>query len=83
MAKKRDLSRLIEHLQRQTVQQFYMTFEEIEALVGPLPMSAKKYPQWWENGSDAINRPQRKALLLTPYNSFYSPDVGKVRFERR
>jgi hypothetical protein len=85
MAEKRDLSRLVEHLLRQTVQQFDMTFEEIEALIGPLPASAKKYEQWWENGAASANRPQRKAMLQTPSDSYFRPRTapGKVRFERR
>jgi hypothetical protein len=85
MAKKRDLSGLVEHLRRQTVKEFDMTFEEIEALVGGLPMSAKKYEQWWENGAASANRPQRIAMLQTPYDSYFRPRSapGKVRFERR
>ena len=26
-----------------------LTFEEVAALVGGLPRSAYRYPQWWEN----------------------------------
>lgn len=83
MPKKRDLSALVAYLQAQTLSEFHMTFEEIEALVGPLPPSARKYNQWWENGSSSANRPQRAAMLQTPYDTFYSPAVGKVRFVRR
>lgn len=82
MSLKRDLTKLVEHLNQQTSAEFYMTFDEIEALVGPLPLSAKKYNQWWENGRDTANRPQRTAMLQTPYDTFYSPMVGKVRFVR-
>lgn len=80
---KRDFSKLVEYLNRQSATEFYMTFDEIEALTGQLPLSAKKYNQWWENGKEAINKPQRSAILKTPYNTFYSPNVGKVRFVRR
>lgn len=83
MAKKRDLAPLVSHLQAQSASEFCMTFEEIEALVGPLPPSARKYNQWWENGASSANRPQRIAMLQTPYDTFYSPAVGKVRFIRR
>lgn len=83
MQAKLNLSALVKHLQGQTLDEFYMTIEEIESLVGPLPASARKYNQWWANAADTANRPQRKAMLQTPYDTFFRPSGGKVRFERK
>lgn len=40
-----------------------MTFDEIEALVGPLPLSATKYDAWWQNEAANSGHPQAAAWL--------------------
>ena len=39
------------YLERQSVPEITLTFQEIEKIIGePLPPSAYKYPAWWANG---------------------------------
>jgi hypothetical protein len=40
-----------------------LTFDEIERLVGPLPASASKFTQWWENESTGGRHVQARAWL--------------------
>ena len=49
---------LREHLRTRSADEFVMTWDEIEALVGPLPWSAHR-PQWWANGYDLTHSQQR------------------------
>lgn len=80
---KYNLQPLIDHLLSLSVRQTTMSIAEIEALTGSLPMSAGKHPQWWENGAETDNRPQRRAMAKAGLKSFFSPATGKVRFERQ
>lgn len=40
---------LLEHLTRSPASQVEMTFDEIDALVGGLPVSAVRHQAWWSN----------------------------------
>ena len=77
-----NLQPLIDHLLSLSVRETTMSIAEVERLTGPLPMSASKYPQWWENGAETGNRPQRRAMAKAGLKTFFSPTSGNVRFER-
>lgn len=40
-----------------------LTFHEIEALVGPLPASARRYSAWWANEAEGGGHVQARAWL--------------------
>lgn len=81
---KRNYQPLVDYLNGQNLQELYLTFSEIEALISqPLPASAKKYYQFWENGADTANRPQRIAMLKTPFDTKLRTIEGRVLFVRR
>ena len=40
-----------------------MTFDDIEAVVGPLPASARRYPAWWANEVEGGRHVQARAWL--------------------
>ena len=40
-----------------------MTFDDIEQLVGPLPMSASTHPAWWANEAEGGRHVQARAWL--------------------
>jgi len=42
---------LRDHLLKAGAEPVVMTFAEIEALVGPLPRSAREHDPWWQNES--------------------------------
>jgi hypothetical protein len=40
-----------------------VSFEDVEALVGALPASARRYPAWWSNEADGGGQVQARAWL--------------------
>ena len=54
---------LFEYLCRASDAPVELTFDEVERLVGPLPVSATKFKQWWENESTDGRHVQAKAWL--------------------
>jgi hypothetical protein len=57
-----------------------MSFEDVERLVGPLPESAAKYRQWWENGG---HHSQARAWLSAGYKvDDVNQERRRVRFTR-
>jgi hypothetical protein len=68
-------------LQRQTLQQVDMTFDEISDLVGGLPLSASKQAAWWANETDPLHV-QCKAWLEAGYTVQANRGARKVRFSK-
>jgi hypothetical protein len=54
---------LFKLLCRRPDEQLDLSFEEIEAEVGPLPASARKYPAWWANEAEDGRHVQAQAWL--------------------
>jgi hypothetical protein len=54
---------LFEHLCKADDAPITLAFDEIERMVGPLPVSATKYPTWWANEAGAGGHVQAKAWL--------------------
>jgi hypothetical protein len=70
---------LREHLQKQRLREFILTFSEFENIIGRhLPKSADR-PQRWANQKDGV-RPQRDAWKNAGYEAFLIKDEDKVRF---
>lgn len=72
---------LRDHLQRQSLREFELTFAEIDNILGRhLPKSAER-PQWWANQKDGT-RPQRDAWRDAGYDAFLIKGRDRVRFVR-
>ncbi len=60
-----------------------VTFEQIDDLVGGLPMSARKYPEWWANESiDTTTHSHCKSWQAAGYKAEADLNLEKVTFER-
>jgi hypothetical protein len=75
---------LHQHLRRQRLEEFEMTFADIEQRIGAmLPKSAQR-PQWWANVTDpATTHVQRHAWSNAGYDAFLISGRDRVRFRRR
>ena len=72
---------LCDHLKTQKLNEFFLSFTEIEKVLGrSLPKSAVR-PQWWANQIDGI-RPQRDAWRDAGYEAFLIKGADKVRFRK-
>ena len=67
------------YLARQGEDEFELSFEEVERIVGDaLPASASR-PQWWADGDD--NHVQSRSWQSAAYEAFLLPQ-GRVLFRR-
>ncbi|WJR77635.1 hypothetical protein [Bradyrhizobium sp. NP1] len=78
-----DYDALRDHLRRQTLPEFVLSFEEIEAIIGgALPRAAQR-ASWWDSLRSPQERmPQREACLAGGYVATRLPDGKSVRFKR-
>jgi hypothetical protein len=73
---------LYEFLLREPRDDFILTFEEIEEIIGfDLPRSAKR-AEWWDDDTPEHPRDQAQAIHQAGYDSRRTPDGAKVRFRR-
>ena len=79
----RDYDALRDHLKRQSLPEFVLSFEEIEAIIkGGLPRAAQR-ASWWDSlRSPQEKMPQREACLAAGYVATRLPDNKGVRFRR-
>jgi hypothetical protein len=60
-----------------------VSFDELDAIVGGLPRSARTYREWWDNGSTAVH-PQARAWVGAGFMvEAVDIELGVVRFARR
>jgi hypothetical protein len=72
---------LRDHLQRQRLSEFELTFAEIETILGrSLPASAMR-PQWWANQVEGV-RPQRDSWRSAGFDAFLIKGRDRVRFAK-
>lgn len=78
-----DYDALRDHLKRQSLPEFVLSFEEIEAIIGgELPRAAQR-ASWWDSlRSPQEKMPQRVACLAGGYVATRLPDGKRVRFRR-
>lgn len=71
------------YLSRRSDEEFELSFEEVERIVGDaLPMSASR-PQWWANETDpGSSHVQSRSWRNAGYDAFLLPQ-GRVLFRRR
>jgi len=74
---------LYDYLCKQNLQEFMLSFKEIEAIIGDrLPPSAAR-PQWWENATDRnSSHVQSRAWQAARYNAYLVNGSDKVRFAK-
>ena len=73
---------LYEYLLRETRDDFLLTFEEIEEILGfALPRSAQR-AEWWDEDTPEHPRPQSQAIRQAGYDSRRTADGAKVRFRK-
>ena len=72
---------LFEHLCRTPDEALDLAFTDIEALVGPLPASARRHSAWWSNDAGGGGSVQARSWLNAG-REVESVDVrrGRVRF---
>jgi hypothetical protein len=70
------------HLARRSDEEFEISFEEVERIIGDaLPMSASR-PQWWANETPDNSHVQSRSWRNAGYDAFLLPQ-GRVLFRRR
>ena len=73
---------LYEYLIKEKRDDFVLTYDEIEAILGfDLPRSAKR-AEWWDDDTPEHPRDQAQAIHQAGYDSRRSPDGTKVRFRK-
>lgn len=75
---------LRDYLNNQRAAELVLTLDEIEGILGePLPPTARKRPQYWENAEKPEHRPPpNRAAREAGYTAFLMPQEQKVRFVR-
>ena len=78
-----DYDALRNYLKKQTLAEFVLTFEEIEAIIdAALPRAAQR-ASWWDTlRSPQEKMPQREACLAGGYVATRQADGKSVRFKR-
>ncbi|AMN38610.1 DUF7662 domain-containing protein [Rhodoplanes sp. Z2-YC6860] len=73
---------LYEYLLRETRDDFILTYEEIEEIIGfGLPRAAQR-AEWWDDDTPEYPRDQAQAIHQAGYDSRRAPEGGKVRFRK-
>jgi hypothetical protein len=73
---------LYEYLLRETRDDFILTYQEIEAILGfALPRAAQR-AEWWGDDTPEHPRDQAQAIHQAGYDSRRTSDGGKVRFRK-
>jgi hypothetical protein len=78
-----DYGPLRDHLKKQTLAEFVLSFEEIEAIIdAQLPRAAQR-ASWWDTlRSPQEKMPQREACLEAGYIATRQADGKSVKFKR-
>ena len=75
--------RLFEHLCRAADTPLELSFDEVDALVGGLPATARTLPAWWANDATGPKHVQAKAWLNAGRSvEKVDREAGRVRFSK-
>jgi hypothetical protein len=78
-----DYDALREHLKKQKLAEFVLSFEQIEEIIGDALPRAAHRASWWETErSPQEKMPQREACLAAGYIATRMPDGRSVRFKK-
>jgi len=73
---------LYEYLLRETRDDFILTYEEIEEIIGfALPRAAQR-AEWWDEDTPEYPRDQSQAIHQAGYDSRRTQEGDKVRFRK-
>ncbi|MBJ7407462.1 MAG: hypothetical protein JHD07_30835 [Bradyrhizobium sp.] len=79
-----DYDALRDFLQRQKQEEFVLSFEQIEEIIGAALPRAAQRASWWDSlRSPDIQMPQREACLAAGFVATRMPDGASVRFRKQ
>lgn len=79
-----DYHALRDYLMRQKQDEFVLSFEQIEEIIGAALPRAAHRASWWDSlRSPDIQMPQREACLAAGFVATRMPDGQSVRFRRQ
>lgn len=79
-----DYDALRDYLRRQKQEEFVLSFEQIEEIIGAALPRAAQRASWWDSlRSPDIQMPQREACLAAGFVATRMPDGASVRFTKR
>lgn len=78
-----DYEALRDYLMRHKQAEFFLTFEQIEEIIGAALPRAANRASWWDTSrSPDIQMPQREACLAAGFKATRMPDGQTVRFTK-
>lgn len=79
-----DYDALREYLMRHKQEEFVLSFEQIEEIIGAALPRAANRASWWDSlRSPDIQMPQREACLAAGFVATRMPDGQSVRFRKQ
>ncbi|KYG97318.1 hypothetical protein [Bradyrhizobium sp. DOA1] len=79
-----DYQALRDYLMRQKQDEFVLSFEQIEEIIGAALPRAANRASWWDSlRSPDIQMPQREACLAAGFVATRMPDGASVRFRKQ
>ncbi|MBH5385210.1 DUF7662 domain-containing protein [Bradyrhizobium diversitatis] len=79
-----DYDALRDYLMRQKQEEFVLSFEQIEEIIGAALPRAAHRASWWDSlRSPDIQMPQREACLAAGFVATRMPDGASVRFRKQ
>jgi hypothetical protein len=79
-----DYDALRDFLRRQKQEEFVLSFEQIEEIIGAALPRAAQRASWWDSlRSPDIQMPQREACLAAGFVATRMPDGASVRFRKQ
>ncbi|RQH13998.1 hypothetical protein EHH60_09425 [Bradyrhizobium sp. RP6] len=79
-----DYDALRDYLLRQKQEEFVLSFEQIEEIIGAALPRAAQRASWWDSlRSPDIQMPQREACLAAGFVATRMPDGASVRFRKQ
>lgn len=79
-----DYDALRDYLMRQKQEEFVLSFEQIEEIIGAALPRAAHRASWWDSlRSPDIQMPQREACLAAGFVATRMPDGASVRFRKK
>lgn len=79
-----DYDALRDYLRRQKQEEFVLSFEQIEEIIGAALPRAAQRASWWDSlRSPDIQMPQREACLAAGFVATRMPDGASVRFRKQ
>ncbi len=79
-----DYDALRDYLMRQKQEEFVLSFEQIEEIIGAALPRAAHRASWWDSlRSPDIQMPQREACLAAGFVATRMPDGQSVRFRKQ